>query len=327
MSRAPFPLLQVRSGLRCRAAAQDGPQIVKSLLSIRRRCCSPALLALPSARTLYTRALPRHAPLLPHARTLFWNASSKVASNAKSDPSNVTAQIVWYQDLIKRGTVDKAALTELVRRFEDDAGLFKPASEARQLPLLASPEAWELYLKALVQIDQEAPIVDRVNSATQARAALLPALPASQVAETAAVEAAEPALNNEQIAQAVLSKNGTQTVKIASSPAYAGTTAASASSSKAAEPIRVIVEEAKGNLWFRAIRFLVVVALYSVVGFSVRAGYSGDTLADFDSALVIDGRLRSDEGCHLSWAIRLPEPEGHQEGHLCGRARLRRGES
>lgn len=219
--------------------------------------------------------MPRFPSMSQH-RTLFWSASplSKLETAAKADVDNVPSQLALYQAYLKKSATDKTALSDLVKRYEQDTSLF--ASEpnaARSLPLLSNPEAWELYLKALVQIEQEAPIAERIQAATQARAAIVSTPPVVD-SGTAAAEttSATPTLSNEQLATAVLSRNGTQTVKLKDgTPSYAGAGAASAqatptassASAAKAEPIRVIVEEARGSLIFRGVRWLLGIAIYA----------------------------------------------------------------
>lgn len=177
-------------------------------------------------------------------------------------------------------------------RYEAGTGLF--VADAKPTALLREQKTYDQYLTALVLCEDGSGVGagDKLASAASRRATLL-AMPAptEPAAETTTTPSAplqtQPTLTPDQLATAVLSRGNTNNVKVAppnkaeqesSNPSASATSAsagaAGASSSSAAAgpsayagsaPIRVIVEEARGNIYLRAVRFLLMVLIYSFI--------------------------------------------------------------
>lgn len=226
-----------------------------------------------------------------------------------------------------RGALQKDALSDLVLRYETETHLFGDVSAATSSPvahhLLQNKKAWDLYLQALVQVqdDSDASPGNKIESATARKEAILKGSSFVEPPSEAVPTAPEPSqvLTSEQIASAALSRGGTHQVKVlgnenatptsgsegtakstyngaqgssSSSSAARGTTVASSTK----EPIRVVVEEARGNLFFRALRFLLVVAVYSFVSLTL-------------ISLVIDGSGLMKAGTNRS-PVQEFQPQG-----------------
>lgn len=258
---------------------------------------------------------------------------------ADKDPQNAEAQIKLLEYWLARGSLQKEALSDLVLKYEGDTHLFDDSSAATASPvaheLLQSKKAWDVYLQALVQVEDDADVSpsEKVESATARREAILkgqhfvetPLATTETTTDGAQSNAtpaeAAPGLSSAQIASAALSRGGSHNVKVLndqsatpqsghtstpSKTAYAGSSGnassaggAAAGAAGKAEPIRVVVEEARGNLFFRAVRFLLVVAVYSFVSLTL-------------ISLVIDGSGLMRAGTNRS-PVQEFQPQGQEK--------------
>lgn len=271
-------------------------------------------------------------------KSIFQDQGAVLKDAADKDPQNTEAQIKLLEYWLARGSLQKEALSDLVLKYEGDTHLFDDASAAASSPvahnLLKNKKAWDIYLQALVQVPDEADVSpsEKVESATARREAILkgedfvePQMTSTTPA-SASAEVTAPELSSAQIATAALSRGGSHNVKIINNPdatpqadhpsttantsgASSAKTAYSGSSGKAAgsaagaagkaEPIRVIVEEARGNLFFRAVRFILVVAIYSFVSLTL-------------ISLVIDGSGLMRAGTNRS-PVQEFQPQGQEK--------------
>lgn len=264
--------------------------------------------------------------------SIFRDQAAVLKEAAEKDPSDMDAQVKLMEYWLARGALQPDALSDLVLKYETDTYLFNTASQppTTAKSLLENKRAWDLYLQALVSVPDDSQLSpsDKIESATARRDAILsgqsvvepftePSQPPQGAAESSTASAA-PELSRSQIASAALARGGTQEVKVlndanatpqsgasshaggskgsyqgaSSSVSGAAGAGASAGAGNKSEPIRVVVEEARGNLLFRAFRFLLVVAVYSFVSLTLislvidgsglmRAGTSKNPVQEF----------------------------------------------
>lgn len=240
----------------------------------------PASILAATCRAFSLRSI---FPTTP-AKTL-----DNLADEADDAPTSIDSQLKYYSTYLALPAASKTSsdvAKRVIERYEVQTKLWTSSSavQGKESTLLRSAPAWDAYLTALTNWSHpNVPSAgERVASASQRRDAVLAGTAASIPVQP--VANAQPELTNEQLVSAVITdKSGTgSTARVIDQPSANATMGAAAASSggggyrgysssagaesvKKNEPIRVIVEEARGSLVLKMVRFLLTVAIYAFV--------------------------------------------------------------
>lgn len=203
-----------------------------------------------------------------------------LAEEADEAPTSQDAQLKYYSTYLALPSSQKTSseiAKRIIERYEMQTRLWTSSSvSGQEATLLRSTPAWDAYLTALTNwTHPNVPSAgERVASASQRRDSVL-----AGTASPVASPTTKPELTNEQIVSAVMQdKHGSgSTARVidqptqamgassSSSGGYRGYSSAAAGGATKNEPIRVIVEEARGSLVLKMVRFLLTVAIYAFV--------------------------------------------------------------
>lgn len=215
------------------------------------------------------------------------DAVSKASSPAEAvEPKLKLAQAIY--NLEKKSYALEA---EGVQLYEDATGLWSEKRDAAQVEALKDSEGFLTYLRTLGALvsstykgapeEEVASNLEKLNTALQRRNSVLQHAPAATAAPspaptaTASPAAAATPTSTPPVPPAALvsalfsggSRGKGGEAKIASAGSYGSWSSifggASAAKAGSPEPIRVIVEEPKSPLVWRALKFVAVTALYS----------------------------------------------------------------
>ncbi|KAG8957268.1 hypothetical protein FRC03_010298 [Tulasnella sp. 419] len=186
-----------------------------------------------------------------------------IEHDANQNPKDITKQVTLMRALADMG--GDAGLKHLISKWERMCE-FDPKS-----PLLRSDEAFETYLKALVMTKQAASVAPAV-ARREALMAANPPEPESTVSEGSTSTEQVPLSRSQQIANTVLADPSLKiasTIKLASTTDNLRNALRSTASGDKSNPVHVVVEESKGFMLWRAVRFVGLSLLYGFIALTI----------------------------------------------------------
>lgn len=195
--------------------------------------------------------------------------------HASDSPTDVAKQLKLFTELAEQDAV--ASHEEIVGRYEELTGIWTAAAAGEGV--LKDDTAFRFYLTSLAVLAARGPdpgaCFTKISDAAPKRLALLsgaapavvPDLASSTIATPTPAPTARSILSPSALMTALFSGPGGRgrggDAKVVSTGAYGATLGTSTGGLGASEPIRVIVEEAKSPLGWRAARFILLTVVYS----------------------------------------------------------------